>query len=34
VMVAGAWLVRDRHHSREQGAMEAYRATMGKLLSG
>jgi formimidoylglutamate deiminase len=33
VMVAGAWLVRDRHHAREVGAMEAYRGSIKTVLS-
>jgi formimidoylglutamate deiminase len=33
VMVAGAWLVRDRHHAREDAAASAYRAAASKILS-
>ncbi len=34
VMVAGAWLVRDRHHAREDGAMTEYRGTVQRILAG
>ena len=33
MMVAGTWLVRDRHHAREDGAAAAYRAAAAKILS-
>jgi formimidoylglutamate deiminase len=33
VMVAGAWLVRDRHHAREDGAAASYRETVQRILT-
>ncbi len=33
VMVAGAWLVRDRRHAREDAAAAAYRAAGSKVLA-
>jgi len=33
VMVAGAWLVRDRHHAREGGAAAAYRGAVAKMMT-
>jgi formimidoylglutamate deiminase len=33
VMVGGQWLVRERHHAREDGAMASYRACVKTMLS-
>ena len=34
VLVAGRWVVRDRHHTQADTARDRYRAVLKRLLSG
>ncbi|HSE74423.1 MAG TPA: formimidoylglutamate deiminase [Dongiaceae bacterium] len=34
VMVAGKWVVKDRHHAGEEAAQRAFAAAMGELMAG